>query len=233
MQSSLSPLSTDMDLENSGMTFNIEKGRWEGNEALSRDFDRVEAAPIRPALITQDSISEALGGKLGAGPASASSWIVGDMKFDPQQMRWISTLDPADEEPDPFAEMWGDDDDFGAGDTIRLSKFGHPGRGPFAQSTHSSMGSSRMPSEASSSISWHDQSFSSSHTQVERFGQGHLETISVELREECREAERRHRDEMRPWIVKVDRDLEGREMQWRNGKRLWEIRTLTRGMRGE
>jgi len=53
--------------------------------------------------------------------ASAAMRVVGDMKFDPEKMCWVSNLDPEDEEPDPF-EGWGDDEDEEKGGTIKVIK---------------------------------------------------------------------------------------------------------------
>ena len=206
------------------MVFNRETQTWEGNDAAIRNFERAETPAVRPALITQDSISNTLGGRATSGAASASSWVVGDMRFDPQKMCWVSTLDPADEEPDPFEAMWGEEEDDQAGGTIRLSQLGNLVPGRFGQPSRSVAGSSRMPSEASmsSAVSWYDRSISSIAEPKEN--------ISAELEAECREAESRHREETRAWVLKSGGpETERKERQWREVDRLRKIREFTRG----
>jgi hypothetical protein len=83
------------------MVYNPVHQKWEGNEEVLLDFDKVSAASVmavtrlRPALITNK------------GGASKLPQVVGNMVFDPVQMRWINN----EEEEDVFA---GIDDDLPA-----------------------------------------------------------------------------------------------------------------------
>ena len=225
------------------MTFNPRTQRWEGNEALLRDFDPPTAPTVRPALITHYTGSSMAGVKSpiahassGAG-ATATIRIVGNMMFDPEKMCWVSTLAPEDDEPDPFEGMADDeDDDMGGtitraagkrlvaigGGYIPSSSFSsiHGGGIKTSQSStgisQSGAWSSRMASESSlSTISWD-----------ERMRQEEVR-IPDGLVEECKEAEERHRKEMRGWLVRqTGSDGEKRDKERREEKRLWEIRVL-------
>ncbi|EST05191.2 hypothetical protein PSEUBRA_005454 [Kalmanozyma brasiliensis GHG001] len=99
-----------------GMRWNAHALRWEGNEGVLRDFDQVIQRSTRPALISQmtgSSTSSALNQVAGySSPLSPESStlmnsiasgarVVGDMLFDPIQMRWIPKS--GDEEEDVFA----------------------------------------------------------------------------------------------------------------------------------
>ena len=105
-----------------GMRWNPTALRWEGNETALRDFDRVVQTSTRPALISQltgGSISSTLATINSVGPAGLQNStasltgsiacgpkVVGDMLFDPVQMKWINRCQ--DEEVDIFAHL--DDD---------------------------------------------------------------------------------------------------------------------------
>ena len=101
-----------------GMRWNAQALRWEGNEDVLRDFDQVIQSSTRPALISQltgSSTSSALTHAAGySSPLSPESStlmshltsgarVVGDMLFDPVQMRWIHKS--GDEEEDVFAQF--------------------------------------------------------------------------------------------------------------------------------
>lgn len=101
-----------------GMRWNAQALRWEGNESVLRDFDQVIQSSTRPALISQltgSSTSSALTHAAGySSPLSPESStlmshiasgarVVGDMLFDPIQMRWIHKS--GDEEEDVFAQF--------------------------------------------------------------------------------------------------------------------------------
>lgn len=101
-----------------GMRWNAQALRWEGNESVLTDFDTVIQSSTRPALISQltgSSTSSALTHAAGYGsPLSPESSmllnnlasgarVVGDMLFDPVQMRWIQKS--GDEEEDVFAQF--------------------------------------------------------------------------------------------------------------------------------
>lgn len=91
------------------MRWNMAKQKWEGNEAALRDFDNALSSNMRPALITQltgSSTSSFLGAPTSppSGVASSSgARVVGDMRFDPLALRWVSAHGV--EEPDPFADL--------------------------------------------------------------------------------------------------------------------------------
>ncbi|PWN99408.1 hypothetical protein FA09DRAFT_328805 [Tilletiopsis washingtonensis] len=90
------------------MRWNMSKQKWEGNEAALRDFDNALSSNTRPALITQltgSSTSSFFGAPTSppAGVASSGARIVGDMRFDPLALRWVSAHGV--EEPDPFADL--------------------------------------------------------------------------------------------------------------------------------
>ncbi|ORX37022.1 hypothetical protein BD324DRAFT_624501 [Kockovaella imperatae] len=234
------------------MTFNPRTQRWEGNEAMLRDFDPPTAPSVRPALITHYTGSSVGGVRSplhGAGGPGGSGYgggggggtvrIVGNMMFDPEKMCWVSTLAPEDDEPDPFANM-ADDEDEDVGGTITRAtakRFVAVGGAHMPSSTYTTGGmktsqsstalshesgwSSRMASESSmSAMSWD-----------ERGGglQGERVDIPVGLIEECREAEERHKKEMRGWMVRAGpggAESDKRDRGRREEKRLWEIRVL-------
>jgi hypothetical protein len=74
------------------MTYNPVLKKWEGNDHILRQFDTT-SRNSRPALISN------LGLKLPQ--------VVGNMVFDPVQMRWIGN----DEEMDLFADLESSDDE--------------------------------------------------------------------------------------------------------------------------
>ena len=243
------------------MTWNPQTLRWEGNEGILRDFDPPTAPTVRPALITHltgSSMTGATPGTLSSsGPnvgSTASLRIVGDMKFDPEKMCWVSTLAREDDEPDPFEGM-ADDEDEEAGGTIRAS--GSGGRklvsvggggmmGPGTATTGSiSTGwsiSSRLASEASSTMSWEERARGKLGVGVHpASGLGGVDgmggggdgegrdggLVTKALWEECKEAEERHRREIRGWTSRgVEGERETRERERREERRLWEIRVL-------
>ncbi|GAC97459.1 hypothetical protein PHSY_005045 [Pseudozyma hubeiensis SY62] len=101
-----------------GMRWNPQALRWEGNEDVLRDFDQVIQSSTRPALISQmtgSSTSSALNQAAGyssplspesstlMGKIASGARVVGDMLFDPVQMRWVHKS--GDEEEDVFAEF--------------------------------------------------------------------------------------------------------------------------------
>lgn len=261
------------------MTWNPATLRWEGNESILRDFDSIPSpssgsAPVsgpggngvgtvRPALIThytgglQTSSSRSSTSAHGPGNAHVASTIriVGDMKFDPERMCWVSL---GEEDPDPFADMADDEDDeggFGSNTLTRANakKLVSIGGGAGAVALGESAGSdwsSRLASESSaggSVMSWEER------TRIRLIDQTHAlplagvsrradegaglepesqsqSLISAELWRECREAEERHKKEMKGWSglgvrPGMSRD-EIRDRERREEKRLWEIRYL-------
>ncbi|KAL1406743.1 hypothetical protein Q8F55_006147 [Vanrija albida] len=216
------------------MTWNPQKLRWEGNEAILRDFDAA-ASSTRPALIshfTGSSVGTALGSPMSSNPA-ATVRIIGDMKFDPEKMCWVSLLPPGEDEPDPFEGMADDEDDVGATITrssarklvsIGLSSHAsNPALSRFVsdstvatQSTTTSTATAGTTATGWSSASWEDRTRPQLGTE-----------IPPELWHECREAEERHRREMRGWTMRpAQSSSDVRDRERREEKRLWEVRNL-------
>ncbi|AAW47069.1 GTPase activator, putative [Cryptococcus deneoformans JEC21] len=206
------------------MTWNPTTLRWEGNESILRDFDTISST--RPALITHytgSSVGAGVSSPIASTSAAVAPRIVGDMQFDPIHMKWVSILPSDEDEPDPFEGMADDEDEEAGGGTIRAGAGRRfvpigPGSGSVASS---STWSQRLTSESSMSIaassaSWEDRTRPSVGVE-----------ISPELWAECKEAEERHRKEMRGWIMRPPNgSSEIRERQRREEKRLWEIRNL-------
>nr|ODN92447.1 GTPase activator [Cryptococcus depauperatus CBS 7841] len=201
------------------MTWNPATLRWEGNESVLCDFDTISSS--RPALITHYT-----GSSVGAvsspanSAASAAPRIVGDMQFDPVQMKWVSILAPEEDEPDPFEGMADDEDEETGGGTIRagvIKRFVPIGSGTSVAS--SSTWSQRLASDSSmaaSTASWEERT---------RPDVGIA--ISSELWAECKDAEDRHKKEMRGWVLRAPHwGSEMRDRERREEKRLWEIRHL-------
>jgi hypothetical protein len=132
------------------------------------------------------------------------------MKFDPERMCWVSLTE---EEPDPFEGM-ADDEDEDVGATITRAS-GRKLVSVGLSSSATSAWSSRLASESSAAasvMSWEERV----RAEVPR-----------ELWAECKEAEERHRREVKGWVMRTpsgSADL--RERERREEKRLWEIRNL-------
>lgn len=177
------------------MVWNPATLRWEGNEAILRDFDVV--ASSRPALISHIPTH------------NSPMKIVGDMKFDPVRMCWISLT----EEEDPFASMADDEDE---PSTLRISgkKLVSIGLSSIPSATTAQTPQSRFVSESTTI---------STHSWEGRTRPNAQNAVSTELWNECRAAEERHRREMRGWVTRPG-DVRDRER--REEKRLWEVRNL-------
>ena len=254
------------------MTWNPVKLRWEGNETALRDFDNIPiSTSARPALITHISnpasptamnlLPGGIGHRSGSSSSSSilgsvntgGSRIVGDMRFDPKEMRWIS-LSP-DEEPDPFEGMADDEDEdeLNRGGTIRARKLVAIGLSEASESLWSSSRKASVISSGTTSASTSGDSTSSYHTsQQHQQHQSHHDTITTTtatpissvhhtntnsntypsitvtiteaLKLECKEAEDRHKKEMRGWIS--GSGSWSRSEARREEKRLWDIRYL-------
>lgn len=205
------------------MTWNPRTSRWEGNEGVLRDFDTV-ASSARPALISHFTGSSVASSPLNTAPAAR---IFGDMKFDPERMCWVSLLPPDEVEPDPFADMADDEESVSSmgGGTIRAS--GHKlvsiglANARFVSDTSVGTGlTSATNATAATGLStltsatWEDRSPS-------------IRTEMPELWAECREAEERHRREMRGWVLRpIQNQSDVRDRERREEKRLWEVRNL-------
>ncbi|WVW85140.1 hypothetical protein I302_107177 [Kwoniella bestiolae CBS 10118] len=227
------------------MTWNPSTLRWEGNESILRDFDTISVVSARPALITHYTGSSVGGVSSPVGAAPSAPRIVGDMQFDPVQMKWVSILSPEEDEPDPFEGMADDEDDefgFGSGGTItrssgrKLVTIGSGGGGGKISIAGSSNWTaiSRLASESSVITSTTtNTNFSSASTSTNQNmdwddreeGDGGL--VSEELWRECKSAEERHKKEMKGWVMRgSSSSSEMRERERKEEKRLWEIRNL-------
>lgn len=188
------------------MTWNPQTLRWEGNENVLRDFDTHLTSSTRPALIAHFTGSS-VGMPSPTVGATQTVRIVGDMRFDPERMCWVSNLAPEDVEPDPFEGMADDEDEGNGGSTITRAA----GRKVASTAAYSGAWSSRLASESSASTSMGST----------------FDGEDERLWEECKAAEERHRIEMRGWTTKsLGGAAEARERERREEKRLWEIRNL-------
>ncbi|CAK9787270.1 hypothetical protein CC85DRAFT_311621 [Cutaneotrichosporon oleaginosum] len=207
------------------MTWNPRTSRWEGNEGVLRDFDAV-ASSARPALI-----SHFTGSSVASSPHTSApqARIFGDMKFDPERMCWVSLLPPDEVEPDPFADMADDEESVS-------SAGGGSGGGTIRQLPHKlvSIGfNSRFVSDTSIGTGLTASTAATGHTGMSTLTSASWEerapmrTEMPELWAECREAEERHRREMRGWVLRpVQSQSDMRDRERREEKRLWEVRNL-------
>lgn len=208
------------------MTWNPSTLRWEGNESILRDFDSIPNPSARPALITHYTGGLSPSTNTASTSASASTIrIVGDMKFDPERMCWVSI---GEEEPDPFADMADDEDEFGGTITRNMGKklVSIGGSGALGLSA----GSSRLASESSaggSTWSWEERI---KMRELDSPSSPNQEEITEELWRECKEAEERHKKEMKGWAgLAIKQGMSKEEVSQRDRreeKRLWEIRYL-------
>ncbi|KAF8525188.1 hypothetical protein BU17DRAFT_41935 [Hysterangium stoloniferum] len=198
------------------MKWNPQTLRWEGNEHALRDFDAVVASSTRPALITHLTGSS-IGSPVGAGSfAAAGARVVGNMIFDPSRMCWISRLPPEEDEPDVFAGLADDEDDWESrGGTIRASTQTNAGDSSLA--TAATRGETPSPGRPSSS---HTRAMSESGSERgSRPALRSLQDVDGKLLERCRIAEDRHRAEMKGWRLPPDANRS-------DSSALFEIRAL-------
>lgn len=199
------------------MKWNPHTLRWEGNDHVLREFDAAVGTSSRPALITHLSGS-VIGSPVGSFSSGARK--VGNMLFDPQRMCWISTLPPEEDEPDVFANL-ADDEEDGAwrskGGTIRAVV----PRISDASSVGSTISNSRA--DASSPTRSHSRSVSESGSDRGSRASMVVGDVDDEFLARCREAEERHRTEMKGWkssLAKRDTSLAS------DRSYLYEIRAL-------
>jgi len=176
------------------MKWNPQTLRWEGNEQVLRDFDAAIGTSTRPALITHLT-----GSSIGSPVTSFAGGmrIVGNMIFDPARMCWISRLAPEEEEPDPFANIDDEDDEDGwegKGGTIRASNIQVTPSTPARSSDRR-----ETPSPAASR---HSRAFSDS-SEFPPDNDFVDDPLAQQLVEATRQAELRHRAEMKGWLVAV------------------------------
>jgi hypothetical protein len=149
------------------------------------------------------------------------------MKFDPEKMCWVSLLPPDEVEPDPFADM--------ADDEESVSSAGG-GSGTIRQLPHKLVNigfNSRFVSDTSVGTGLTAASAATGHTGLTTLTSASweertpLRTEMPELWAECREAEDRHRREMRGWVLRpAQSQSDMRDRERREQKRLWEVRHL-------
>lgn len=182
------------------MKYDPAKLRWEGNDQVLREFDAAMGTSTRPALITPFASSI-----IGSPSASSSNnaRVVGNMYFDPQQMRWISTLPPDEEEPDVFANMADDEEDSDAWEaksgTIRANAQGPRLSNASSASSGKDALDARMASP-SRVAPGHTRSISDSGSS-ERGSRAsmYVGEVDEEFAVKCRQAEERHRTELKGW----------------------------------
>lgn len=192
------------------MKWNPQTLRWEGNEHALRDFDAVTSSSTRPALITHLTGSS-IGSPVGAGSlAAAGARVVGNMIFDPTRMCWLSRLPPEEDEPDVFAGMDDGDDEWESrAGTIRPNAQPTP---TAAVADESALSRGETPSPRRPSSQAHNRAMSESGSERgSRPALHSLQDVDGKLLKKCRDAEMRHRVEMKGWRlppanVKVEPD---------------------------
>ena len=104
------------------MKWNPRLQRWEGNEEEGRNFENAVKGTGRPALITRLSVGStnavlgaagsskrSLGSSHSVLPPPIGARVVGQMVFDPIQLRWLNKNQ--EDEVDPFSAMNDDSDE--------------------------------------------------------------------------------------------------------------------------
>jgi len=201
------------------MSFNPRTLRWDGNEQVLRDFDAAVASSSRPALITN------LSGQGPSTPVNGQSSattpkVVGSMLFDPVNMCWVHQLGDAFEE-DPFASI----DELDEGEGWGTIKVNHPPSelgtsvgslpGPIHRlrtepSPARSLGRARANTHHTQSTSELESVGGSdrgsrmySREEHERLASGDIDEwdVSDDLLRQCREAEERHKAEVKGWVL--------------------------------
>ncbi|KAF7436679.1 hypothetical protein PC9H_003512 [Pleurotus ostreatus] len=204
------------------MKWNPQTLRWEGNDHVLRDFDAVVGTSTRPALITHLTGSS-IGSPVGSFASGAR--IVGNMIFDPSRMCWISTLPPEEDEPDVFANLADDEEDAEdwetKGGTIRASLQGKDLNSSDGVA-HTTSTSSNASSEAPSPSCSRTRAMSDSGSD-----RGSRASMVCEVDDtfllKCRQAEERHRTEMKGWKATLSKATEAAEP---DRSYLYEIRAL-------
>lgn len=193
------------------MIWNPEKVCWEGNESILDTFDSIPiSSSARPVLIKHYTKTPPTGIASPGGPDTGFVKVVGDMKFDPERMCWVSNLD--EDEDDPFEGMADDEDeDEDPGATITRAS------GRKLVSVRTGLGSSERSSRVASE--------SSAGGSVMSWGEGASGLVSdLALRRECGKARKRHEEELKGWVVRAGMEEGPEERKRREESRLWEIR---------
>ncbi|EDR15743.1 uncharacterized protein LACBIDRAFT_291629 [Laccaria bicolor S238N-H82] len=173
------------------MKWNPHSLRWEGNDQVLRDFDAAVGTSTRPALITQLT-----GSSIGspAGSFASGARVVGNMFFDPVQ----------EDEPDVFANLADDEEDGAAweskGGTIRASVHQRVSdAGSASTSCANSSESSDLRLGAPSPAHSHTRTLSESGSERGSRASMVVRDVDETFLEKCRDAEERHRVEMKGW----------------------------------
>ena len=172
------------------MVWNPNKMTWEGNEAVSREFDAVLQRSVRPALIAPTPSTRR---------ADPNVRVVGNMIFDPVRMSWhpLSGVEEDEEEID-----WGG---FSADDEAETS-FSHSARS--SSRLGPGPGSGANLASRASILSTHSEDWAP----LEK-----AEGADEEFWRACREGQRRHEREMHPWreiLGRTDHDRDRRGRLW-------------------
>lgn len=173
------------------MKWNPHSLRWEGNDDALKEFDAVVTS-TRPALITQHHTGSSDSPMMAL---AAGARRVGNMIFDPARMCWISALPPEEDEPDVFANLADDEDDDDwseKGGTIRATII------PLPVSGNSSLASDISSVDSPASLRHHTRT--PSECGSERGSRASFVcNVDETFLDRCREAEERHRQEMKAW----------------------------------
>jgi hypothetical protein len=126
------------------------------------------------------------------------------MFFDPVRMCWISTLPPEEDEPDVFANLADDEEDGAAweskGGTIRASLHQRVSdAGSASTSCANSSESSDLRLGAPSPAHSHTRTLSESGSERGSRASMVVRDVDETFLEKCRDAEERHRREMKGW----------------------------------
>ena len=211
------------------MRWNPQSLLWEGNESALKDFDS-QAHSARPALITHLTGSSVGGVGSPTGFLGHNARVVGNMIFDPTKMCWINRN--VEDEIDPFAGIsddegneatWGKNKS--ATITIRTYRTSAPTAGTpletvIGSPARSSVSATNRASMAFTTTSESDTdsieapSLVGSASAVEgspprRFERGAFTSPTSDLHEALvrmsRQAEERHRKEVRGWLLSPTR----------------------------
>ncbi|ORY31775.1 hypothetical protein BCR39DRAFT_597905 [Naematelia encephala] len=220
-----------------GLTYDPDKQKWLGNDEAYRKFSPPPRNTIRPALITPFPGSSSSGNvptissaNVRQSSATAAIRVVGDMRFDPEKMCWVHIGQEPEE--DPFAGMLDADDE----DDVGFNKGGGGSGGTITRSsgrTFVSIASSisTMTTSTSTSTSSIDERDRVLERDKDKDKERGMILISEELRKECKEAQMRHGEEMRPWFrAREARDRD--EIELIREERInpaWEICRVAKG----
>ena len=172
------------------MRYNPALQKWEGNDSALDAFADIK--PTKPLLIAPTARTPHRTTSTGGATSLDEPHIVGNMKFVPELMTWVS-LEP---EIDVFEGM-ADDEESTTSDSASINRL-------------VSTETDRLVSSATSATS-----------------SGSTVEVPEKVRIQCKEAEERHRREMKGWkLGRASCVMEQEERDRRDSKRLWEIREL-------